>query len=71
MIHHCKALMLYFSNLQKIATFENIEFFGKIQLYSKIVCKNMSKKMIRYTFWKDLDHAVLKMQTKSQNLKIS
>ena len=53
-IHHWKALVLYFWNLQKnLQICKNWIFFCKIQLYSENVCKKkIVQKMINYTFLK-------------------
>ena len=54
MIHHWKAIVLYFKNLQKnLQICKNWIFFCKIQLNSKNVCKKkIVQKIINYTFLK-------------------
>ena len=54
MIHHWKALVLYFQNLQKnLQICKNCTFFCKIQFYSKNVCKKkIVQKIKNYTFLK-------------------
>ena len=53
-IHHWKALVLYFYNLQKkLQICKNWIFYRKIQFYSKNVCKKkFVQKMKNYTFLK-------------------
>ena len=53
MIHHWKALVLYFENLQiNLQIWKNCNFFCKIQLYSKNACKkkNCAKNEKLYIF---------------------
>ena len=47
-----KLLCSTFRICEKISKFAKIEFFCKIQLYSKKVCKKTARKMINYTFLK-------------------
>jgi len=50
---------LLLESAKKIANLQKSNFYRKIQLCSKNVCKkNLSKKWKNYTFWKALDHAI-------------
>ena len=66
MIHHWKALVLYFKNLQKkLQICKSWIFYRKIQLYSKMFAKKLCPKKWKIIhFWKALDHAISNMQKK-------
>ena len=70
MIHHWKALVLYFQNLQKIANLQKKSFFAKSSFIVKMFAKKkLSKKWKIIHFWKALDHAISNMQKVLQNFK--
>ena len=71
MIHHWKALVLYFQNLQKnLQICKNWIFFAKSSYIVKMCAKkNLSKKWKIIHFWKALDHAISNMQKILQNFK--
>ena len=53
MIHHLKALVLYFKNLQKnLQICKNWIFFAKSSYIVKMFAKKIVQKMINYTFLK-------------------
>ena len=60
---------LLLESAKKNANLQKLNFFCKIQLYSKNVCKKNCPKTKIIHFWKALDHAISNMQKVLQNFK--
>ena len=54
---------LLLESIKKLANLEKLNFFlQNTVLYSKNVCEKKNfQKMMKYTFWKALDHAISNM----------
>ena len=62
MMHHWKAIMLYFWNLQKNCKLSKVYFFlPNLVIYSKM-CAKKYKKLLNIHFLKALEHAISNMQ---------